>query len=546
MKYLYDKQHYIDRYDLHTIEECLDYYWSIRDRFAKEKDTHFAKYTQEKFEQEMNKCLNLMLFTMKGQRYLHKKETIQEWMDRDRRMQELYDNTPAPQNVLCKICSSPTVVTNKDLHNSYEPTARMMFMFECTKCKKRQSLFEDGTEWKYDPPKCPKCKHVLKTDLKIKGDINTFTSTCSKCGYKDKDVSDHKKWKDEQEAKEKKDKELLEKYRAEFCLSDKDGQEYIETTEAMEVAAVVREEEKQKYDNPVYERSLQLKKTTISDLEKLLSENLEKSKYSKLSFDKPEIGQYVIVPFTVQDADSSRNERVSSSELEKLIKTLLEDTNWRLLSNSVMYRLGYLKGQLKGYEREEDMLKLAGKKEEPKPKSKIDDAKRQKYASNNLVQLARLFGEHDGIEAMRKRRLEKEPDGFLLNDGKVGYTCGVCYESISGDNTWWDLKGIRCLDCQRNLKEGAVPLEIFEDDYGYDVVVKGWQLKSNYGIHPATVRKLHRDGTLKGRDLKRKDGTVYETLYIISENKDFFDKHPKLDSKIKMTISSKDGKSIEL
>lgn len=527
MSYLNEKQHYIDRYDLHTIEECLEYYWSIKDRFIKEKDSHFAKYTQEKFEQEINKCLNLMLFTMKGQRYLHKKETIAEWMDKDRRIQELYDNTPAPSNILCQVCNSPTIVTHKDLHDSYEPTARMMFMFECTKCKKRQALFEDGTEWKYDQPKCPKCKHPLKTDIKIKGDITTFTSKCTKCSYKDKDVSDHKKWREEQEAKEKKDKELLEKYRTEFCLSDKDGQEYIETAEAMEVASVVREEEKQKYDNPVYERSLQLKKTTISDLEKLLNKNLENTKYTKLSFDKPEIGQYVIVPFTVQDVDSSRNDRVSSSELEKIIKTVLEDTNWRLLSNSVMYRLGYLKGQLKGYEQEEDMLKLAGKKEEPKPKSKIDEAKRQKYSSNNLVQLARLFGEHDGIEAMRKRRLEKEPDGFLLNDGKVGYTCGVCGESISGENTWWDLKGIRCSDCHRNLKAGVVPLEIFEDDYGYDVVIKSWNFRDNYGVHPASIKKLRREGLLHGRDLKRDDGTVYYTIYLVSENKEFLKKYPK-------------------
>lgn len=462
MDYLQDEQHYIDRYDLHTIEECLNYYWSVRDRFTKEKDSHFAKYTQEKFDQEMNKCLNLMLFTLKGERYRHKKETIQEWMDKDRQMQELYDNTPAP-NVNCRACGSPLVVTHKDLHDSYEPNARMMFMFECSKCKKRQAFFADGTEWKYEPPKCPKCKHPLKTDMKIKGDITTFISTCSKCGYKDKDVSDHKKWQEEQEAKEKKDNALLEKYREELCLSDKDGQEYIETAEAMEVAAVVREEEKRKYDNPVYERALQLKKTSITDLEKLLTKHLEEAKYTKLSFDKPDIGQYVIVPFTAQDSDSSRKERVSTSELEKIIKTTLEDTNWRLLSNSVMYRLGYLKGQLKGYEQEEDMLKLAGKKEEPKPKPKIDDAKRQKYASNNLVQLSRLLGEHDGIEAMRKRRLEKEPDGFFLNDGKEGYSCGICSASMPGEKIWWDLHGIRCADCQRNLKAGVIPLEIFED-----------------------------------------------------------------------------------
>jgi hypothetical protein len=78
MNYLHCEQDYIDRYDLHTIEECLDYYWSVKDGFAKERDTHFARYSQEKFEQEINKCLNLMVFNIKEERYRHKKETICE------------------------------------------------------------------------------------------------------------------------------------------------------------------------------------------------------------------------------------------------------------------------------------------------------------------------------------------------------------------------------------------------------------------------------------------------------------------------------------
>lgn len=545
--YLKTQSYYEDLYDLHTIEECIDWYWKMKDGFTKNKKKDFAKYTDEKFNEEINKCLNLYLYTMKGERYRHKKETIQEWIERDRRMQELYDNTPVPSNVLCQVCNSPTNVTHKDLHDSYEPSARMMFMLECTKCKKRQALFEDGTEWKYDPPKCPKCKHLLKTDIKIKGDITTFTSKCTKCSYKDKDVSDHKKWREEQEAKEKKGKELLEKYREEFCLSDKSGQEYIEQMEAMEVASVIREEERQKYESPVYQRSLQLKKTTIIELEKLLIQSLEKAKYTKLSFDKPEIGQYVIVPFTVQDSDSSRKDRISSFELEKVVKDTLEDTNWRLLSNSIMYRLGYLEGKLKGYEQEEDMLKLAGKKEEARPKPKIDEVKRQKYAHSNVVQMAHLLGEFDGIENTRKRRLEKEPDGFFLNDGKEGYTCGVCHESISGNNTWWDLKGIRCGDCQRNLKAGLVPLEIFEDDYGYDVVIRDWEFKDDYGVHPSTVRKLKREGLLIGRDLKREDGSVYYTIYLVSENKEFLKKYPKKSNAApKMIYAEPSGREVEL
>jgi DNA-directed RNA polymerase subunit RPC12/RpoP len=202
--------------------------------------------------------------------------------------------------------------------------------------------------------------------------------------------------------------------------------------------------------------------------------------------------------------------------------------------------------RIRGYEQQEDMLKLAGKKEGPKPKPKIDEEKRQKYATNNLVQLSKLLGKHDGIENVRKRRLEKEPDGFFLNDGGVGYTCGICSAIIPGEKTWWDLRGIRCPDCQRNLKEGVVPLEIFEDDYGYDVVIKNWSFRDNYGVHPSSVKKLRREGLLHGRDLKHADGTVYYTIYLVSENQEFLKKYPKKDEKMRMTIADADGKPIEL
>jgi len=543
-QYLKDKQHYIDRYDILTIEDCLHHYCSVRDGMLKEKDKQFAKYSQKKFEEEINKCLNLLLFSIKGQCYKNKAKTIQEWMDKDRKMQELYDNTPTPQDIRCKDCKTSMTYTDKNLHNAFDPNAQMTFMFKCTKCNKRQVVYKDGSEWKYDPPKCPKCKHNLKTDLKFKGDVSIFTSKCPKCGYKDKHESDHAQFQREQEAKEKKDKELLERYRKELCLSDKEGQEYIETEEAFEVAAVVRAEEKQKYDSPVYERSLELKKTKISDLETILTKTLEKEKYIKLSLGKPDMHQYVTVPFTLQDSDHKREDRTSVKELEKLLKQTLEDTNWRLMGNSISYRLGYLEGTLRGYEGKEEMMKLAGLKEETKPKPKIDEVKQQKYAYNNVVQLAKLFGEHEGIEAIRTRRLEKEPDGFFLNDGKVGYTCGICGESISGDNTWWDLKGIRCSDCQRNLKAGVVPLEIFDDNYGYDVVVKSWQMQSDYNIHPSTLRKLCRLGTLKSRELKRLDGAVYERLFVVNENEDFFKEHPK-KPKMKVEITNSLSKNLK-
>ncbi len=127
-------------------------------------------------------------------------------------------------------------------------------------------------------------------------------------------------------------------------------------------------------------------------------------------------------------------------------------------------------------------------------------------------------------EQKRKLRLKKETKGFHLDEGEGPYNCRVCYRSVSGKEAWWDLNGVKCSDCQRNIEERVVPGEICQDD---ELWIKDWQLRSDYSLHSSTARKLRREGILKGRDLKTKDGAIYYTVYLKSENKNFLKKYPK-------------------
>lgn len=291
----------------------------------------------------------------------------------------------------------------------------------------------------------------------------------------------------------------------------------------MEFARQIGEEAKQKYDNSAYQQVSQLKKLTIVELEKLLTEVLEKENYMKLSFATPEIGQFIFAPFTLQDAETSRRENISTSTLEELLKSALENTNWRLV-DGVSYRLGFLSGRLKGYEREDDLLKLYEKKKESqKP---IDPEKRMKYSTSTWVKLAEMKGEQEGIKATRKRRLEKEPEGFFL-DADGYYNCGICYEGHYGNEIWWNLDGIRCADCWRNIKEGVIPqlkTHMFDN---HDEWISTSQLKDKHNVHPSSVKKLRREGLLHGRDLRRANGSIYKTIYLISENQEFLKKYPR-------------------
>ena len=540
-KYLKNDQYYIDLYDLFTINRCLD---TIRfhQKVYKEhcNDEKIKALPKEEKYKGFSYFLHWELLATETTRYKNKESTIKEWVERDRDYQYKYDNAIEP-DYYCPKCNIQTKSTYKTLiyYRDNEPT-RVLFFMECPKCNKREGVYDDGQVMESKPDLCPKCNKELAVTTKHKGEVYTVITKCKSCDYKDVRIDDFEKSRLESEKKAKEDKELLEKYRSEFCLSDEKGKENIELFEALDVAEVVYEEELAKYDNKYYEKSIQLKRTNIVDLEKILNKALENTRFIKLTFDKPIMDMYVTVPFTLQDEDSDRSERQSVQELEKFVEDSIKDTNWRLIGNSVSYRLGYLEGRLKGYEREEDLLKLVGKEEDSKPKAKIDPEKLSKYSYHNVVQIARMSGKCQGIENVRKRRLEKEPDGFYLDvsDGS-GYSCGICGGSHEGNKIWWNLDGIRCADCWENMKAGVIPKDLMHMYNKDKQWISDWEFKDKYGVHPATRDKLTRQGFLKVRELKNSLGQIYCSVYLKEENKPFLDKYPEISrTEPKTTVST--------
>jgi hypothetical protein len=106
----------------------------------------------------------------------------------------------------------------------------------------------------------------------------------------------------------------------------------------------------------------------------ILAPTLEKAGYIEFSLDKPEVGRDVFVGFSCLDSKSDRGDYDSEKTLKKTIEKALVDTNWRLMSDGIHYRLGYLSGRLRAYEQEEDLKKLVMKSRNLKAKQKISDA----------------------------------------------------------------------------------------------------------------------------------------------------------------------------
>lgn len=544
-KYLKDRQEYIDQYDLMTIKDCLKEldFWteSYKRHLAEEKTKEFSAGDKAK---GFNWFSNQMMFQIIGKRYGHKEETIEKWIDQDIQRQNKYDNTPDPQNILCPECKKPMYVRFK-LLNSLSESLQMEFLFECRKCKKKRWIYEDGSERESTPTLCPKCEaEVEMTAVKETKDQVVWKTNCKSCGFSETHTDDFKKSRAERDKKEAEEKKLLEVYRKQFC-SDEVGKEYFDYVESLKVAKVVYDEELKKIGSVVHQKVSQLKKLSVSDLEKMLNNLLEKEQYIKLTLEKPEIGQHVIVPFSVQDSDTSRRKDISQDQLKVLLKKNLEGTNWRLMSEGIAYRLGYLSGRLKGYENEEELFETSKVKPE-KESSKIDHETRMKYEGTKTVRMARFSAEHQVRETMLKRRLEKEPEGFSYDRDEGPYTCGICGDNRYGDEMWYNADGTRCIDCYRNINEGVIP-SLGHRHMSEDIYFQDWEISSDtgFGIHPSTAKKLRRDGLLRSRDLKKENGTVYYTVYLVKENQDFLKKYPRKPRK-GMTITDLLGNEVEL
>jgi hypothetical protein len=132
--------------------------------------------------------------------------------------------------------------------------------------------------------------------------------------------------------------------------------------------------------------------------------------------------------------------------------------------------------------------------------------------AESLYRLFEILWDGAREDQARKNRLKKAPDGFELEGS---YSCCVCRNTAHGVNHLFTKLGINCKDCYRALKDGTIPTYVAQnrDSYFLD-----WQLKSEFDIHPATVRKYVKDGTLKARIVRDENGRSHEHIFLKREN----------------------------
>lgn len=140
-------------------------------------------------------------------------------------------------------------------------------------------------------------------------------------------------------------------------------------------------------------------------------------------------------------------------------------------------------------------------------------------SARNLLGFYELMFEISKKEVARERRLKKEPQGFHLESD--GYSCGVCGNNMTAENSWYNWYGQTCLLCRNAIEKGIIPTFVCKH---HDSYYKMWQLKSTFKIHPQTARKLLRLGKLKARIVLTEDGHPHEYILLKKENPGLIEK----------------------
>ena len=351
MKNLKNKKYYEDIYDKITVEQCRKKEKSLFEVIKELRNKSEAEKLDELDTRKAESMFfHLSMHIETAYRYKDRDQFIQKMMDKDRSKDERIESAEAPL-VNCLKCKSELIPKHVDA----EINNKILYMYDCPKgCIPRRAFYDDGTEHVIKDKKCPECDSDIDEEVdKTKGKF-LLIDKCPNCDYK-------KIW--DYSSKEEKEDSEFEKDKKRFCLDKEAGMEAMESLSRMDSMAEFMDEMKEKDKRKdLYDSIKNLPKLSIHELKKRLDVLLEENNYSDLIFSQPQISTDIQVSFTAYETRSDRKDYDSRQNLKNLLKKDLLNTNWRLMSDGVEYRMGVLSGRLRGYDKEADLLKLEEQK----------------------------------------------------------------------------------------------------------------------------------------------------------------------------------------
>lgn len=154
--------------------------------------------------------------------------------------------------------------------------------------------------------------------------------------------------------------------------------------------------------------------------------------------------------------------------------------------------------------------------------------------AHNLYNYVKLIMELAEKDEARKRRLIDEPKGFHL-DGD--FSCAICGHSASGENSWYDKHGIKCMTCQKAISKKVLPGSVASNKGSW---YSSYDLESRFNMNRHIVKKYVKAGILKARTILNDTGHQHYQLFLIKDNKDTLP--PKKLTESQLVKETHDGK----
>lgn len=357
--YLKDRIHYEDRYDDGTIAKCRSGESIVNGTFTEMEKKLPKKELTEKLPGwylHYSQLYFLFVETPAAARAEARDATIAKWMEEDRKKDDELASAHISGGTYCRTCGKDMRVISKDyMRRDGRKDDDILIMFECEGCNKRLALWQDGTDWEGAKHECEKCGGNTVSKYSKKFSVITTTETCEKCKHVKTDTLDLSDTKKEPEPVDP----YLELDRKRFVFDKDMAFKYDQKLRHFARMAKLHATAEDKAEHvDVFDAIKQVKKLRIAQLKDLLEPIFSKDGYSDFKLGDPQIGREVSLDFSCLDTKDDREEYQSKKTLHKAIEKALEDTNWRIMSAGVSYRLGFLSGSLRAYESEEDLRKL--------------------------------------------------------------------------------------------------------------------------------------------------------------------------------------------
>lgn len=357
--YLKDRQYYEDRYDDGTVARCRSGEYIINDTFTiMEKKLPEKELTDKLPGWYLQYSLYYfwLVESPAAERAENREATIAKWMAEDEKKDERLASANISGGTYCRACGKDMRVISKDyMRRDNRKDDDILIMFECESCNKRMAFWEDGTEWEGAKHECEKCGGNTVSKHTKKYGIITWTEACEKCKHIKTETLDLSDTKSEPDPVDP----YLELDRKRFVFDSDMMFKYDQKLKHLARMAKLNATNIDKVEHvDVYDAIKQVKRLKIAQLKEVLEPIFTKDGYSDFKLGDPQIGREVSLDFSCLDTKDDREEYQSKKTLHKVIESILEDTNWRMMSAGVNYRLGFLTGSLRAYESEEDLKKL--------------------------------------------------------------------------------------------------------------------------------------------------------------------------------------------